>query len=125
MIEKLKHMYRFEPEVQVIKKGSPGETKKQSFAEFKLRCCLYGGKLARLGGLAYLGETSFIPRSYEISYLSSIKKFVMSLEKECFNSKQWCKAIMQNKCFNLINIWKTKQSWLKKTPPYARRSGKN
>ena len=73
MIQTLKYMYGFEQEVQVIKKGSSGETKKQSFAECKLRGCSYGGELARLGGLAYLGETIFIPRSYGISYLSPIK----------------------------------------------------
>ena len=41
------------------------------------------GELARLGGLARLGEMIFTPRSYGIFYLSSIKKFVMSLEKDC------------------------------------------
>ena len=40
----------------------------------------YGGELARLGRLA---ETIFIPRSYGIFSLSSIKKFVMSMEKDC------------------------------------------
>ena len=33
-------------------------------------------ELARLGGLAYLSEMIFIPRSYEIFYLTSIKKFI-------------------------------------------------
>ena len=28
MIQKLKHMYQFQPELQVIKKGSPGEIKR-------------------------------------------------------------------------------------------------
>ena len=46
------------------------------------RGCSYGGELARLGGLAHLGEMIFIPRSYGIFYLSSIKKFVMSFEKD-------------------------------------------
>ena len=32
-------------------------------------------------GLAHLGEMVFIPRSYEIFYLTSTKEFVMSLEK--------------------------------------------
>ena len=45
--------------------------------------CSHGGKLARLGGLARLSEMSFIPRSYEIFYLSSIKECVMLLEKDC------------------------------------------
>ena len=40
------------------------------------RGCSYEGELARLGGLARLGEMIFIPRSYGIFYLSSIKKFV-------------------------------------------------
>ena len=48
-----------------------------------LRGCSYGGELARLRGLARLGEMIFIPRSHGIFYLSSIKKFVMSLEKDC------------------------------------------
>ena len=43
----------------------------------------YRGELARLGGLARLGEMNFIPHSYGIFYLNSIKKFVMSLEKDC------------------------------------------
>ena len=49
----------------------------------ELRGCSYGGELARLRGLARLGEMIFIPRSHGIFYLSSIKKFVMSLEKDC------------------------------------------
>ena len=43
--------------------------------------CSYGGELARLSGLARLGEMIFIPHSHGIFYLSSIKKF-MSLEKD-------------------------------------------
>ena len=49
----------------------------------KLRGCSYGGGLAQLGGLAHLGEMIFTPRSYGIFYLSSIKNFVISLEKDC------------------------------------------
>ena len=49
----------------------------------RVRGCSYGGELARLNGLARLGEMIFIPRSHGILYLSSIKKFVMSLEKDC------------------------------------------
>ena len=45
--------------------------------------CSYGGELARLSGLARRGEMIFIPRSNGIFYLSSINKFVMSLEKDC------------------------------------------
>ena len=55
--------------------------KEATRAEIALRGCSYGGELARLGGLAHLGEMIFIPRSYGIFYLSSIKKFVMSLER--------------------------------------------
>ena len=44
--------------------------------------CSYGGKLARLSGLARQGEMIFIPRSHGVFYLSSIKKIVMSLEKD-------------------------------------------
>ena len=39
--------------------------------------------MAQLRGLARLGEMIFVPRSRGIFYLSSIKKFVMSLEKDC------------------------------------------
>ena len=42
------------------------------------------GELVRVGGLAQLDEMIFIPRSYEIFYLTSLKNFVMSLEKNCF-----------------------------------------
>ena len=48
----------------------------------RLRGSSYGGELARLSGLARLGEMIFIPCSHGIFYLSSIKKF-MSLEKDC------------------------------------------
>ena len=44
--------------------------------KIRLRGCPYGGELTRLGGLARVGEMIFIPRSYGIFYLSSIKKFV-------------------------------------------------
>ena len=44
----------------------------------KIRGCSYGGELAWLGGLARLGEIIFIPRSYGIFYLSSVKKFAVA-----------------------------------------------
>ena len=50
---------------------------------FIFRGCLYGGELTRLGGLACLGEMIFNSLSYGIFCPSSIKKFVMSLEKGC------------------------------------------
>ena len=40
-------------------------------------------EVGRLSGLAHLGEIIFIPRSHGIFYLSSIKKFAMSLNKDC------------------------------------------
>ena len=46
------------------------------------RGCLHGGELALLSGLAGLGEIIFIPRSHGIFYLRSVKKLVMSLEKD-------------------------------------------
>ena len=55
----------------------------QSAVNFLIRGCSYGGELARLGGLARLGEMVFIPRSNGIFCFSSNKKFVMSLEKVC------------------------------------------
>ena len=48
-----------------------------------LRGCSYGGELARLSGLARPGKMVFIPRSHVIVYLSSMKKFAVSLEKDC------------------------------------------
>ena len=52
-----------------------------SFSDI-LRGCSNRGELARLSGLARLGEMIFIPRSNGDFYLSSIKKFAMSLEKD-------------------------------------------
>ena len=80
--------------------------------------CSYGGELARLGGLARLGEIIFIPRSYGIFYLSSIKKFCYVAGKRLFDQVvftiKWRKSIMQNKYSYIINFWKAKQNWLKK-----------
>ena len=56
--------------------------KKFSRNYMKLRGCSRGGELARISGMARLGEMVFIPSSHRIFYLSSIKKFVMSLEKD-------------------------------------------
>ena len=48
-------------------------------------------ELARLDGMARLGEMTFIPRPYGIFHLTSIKEFamslekIMSLEKDCFD----------------------------------------
>ena len=55
----------------------------------------YGGELAGLGGLARQGEMIFIPRSYGIFYLSSIKKFVQ---------KKICHYAEQMDLYHLINI---------------------
>ena len=80
----------------------------------KFRCRSYGGELAWLGGLARLGEMIFIPCLYGIFYLSSIKKFVISLEKNWSNSlrEQWHKAIMQNKCsYNKAKLIKENSIW--------------
>ena len=44
-----------------------------------LKGCSYGSELARLSGLARLGEMIFISRSCGIFYLSSIKKFVKKI----------------------------------------------
>ena len=41
--------------------------------------------LTPISRLAHSGEMIFIPRSYEIFYLTSIKKVVMALEKDCFD----------------------------------------
>ena len=53
------------------------------FINISHKGCSYGDELARLGGLAHLDEMTFISRSCGIFYLSSIKKFVMSLKKDC------------------------------------------
>ena len=64
---------------------------------------LYGGELARLGGLARLGEMIFISRSYRIFCPSSIKNFVKQIVwSSSFYSKIWRKAIMQSKCSYII-----------------------
>ena len=79
------------------------------------------GELVQLSGLVHPGEMIFIPRSYGICYVTSIKKFVMSLEKNLkrckvfhfFYNKQWRKAainkllqklgsFMQNNCSYII-----------------------
>ena len=44
-----------------------------------LRACSYGAELARLGGLARLGEMIFIPRSYGILYSVQSKSFLKRL----------------------------------------------
>ena len=49
---------------------------------FTQRGCSYEGELARLSGLAHLGEMIFITHSHGIFYLSSVKESVMSLEKD-------------------------------------------
>ena len=76
----------------------PGEISLH-FVEIPPRGCSYRGKPAWLGGLARLGEMIFIPRSHEIFYLNSVKKFVMLLKKKIiwsssFYNKQWHKAFM-------------------------------
>ena len=81
----------------------------------ELRGCSYEGELAQLGGIARLGEMIFIPRSYGMkssilvqskSLLCRWKKIVWSSN---FYNKQWCKAIMQNKCSYIIYLTSEKQ----------------
>ena len=43
------------------------------------------GEVALLGGFAQLGDKIFVQRSYGISYLTSFKQFVISLEKDWFD----------------------------------------
>ena len=43
-------------------------------------------ELAQVGGLTHPGEVIFIPRSYGIFYLILMKKFVISLEKDCLDT---------------------------------------
>ena len=87
---KLDHGGKIEKEKQLFFLSDQGMTLQCHFTrhivsknEEILRGCSYGGELARLGGLAHLGEMIFIPRSYGIFCVSSVKKFVRSLKKEC------------------------------------------
>ena len=57
------------------------------------RKIFYVGELVRLGGVARLGEITFIPHSYGIFHLGWIKKIVWS---SSFYNKKWRKAIMHN-----------------------------
>ena len=52
----------------------------------KIKGLFIWGELALLDGLAHLGGMIFNPSSYGIFYLTSIKKFVLSLETNCFDS---------------------------------------
>ena len=81
--------------------------------KIRLRGCSYGGELTRLGGLARVGEMIFIPRSHGIFYLSSIKKFVMSLEKDFHQAVFTINSDVKPLCRTYVLI--AKQSWLKKT----------
>ena len=65
----------------------------------------YLGELARLGGLVHLVEMIFISRSYGIFYLTSIKKFDMSLEKDCFGTSLFSMRL-QKGCSNSILLYK-------------------
>ena len=62
-------------------------------------------------GLAHLGEMVFIPRSYEIFYLTSTKEFVMSLEKGFSITSQQIFVGLQHvfsvTIFRLENVLKT------------------
>ena len=58
--------------------------------DFPKEVLSYGGNLARSRRLPALGVMIFIPLLYGNFYLSSIKKFIMSLEKDwsiCFYNK--------------------------------------
>ena len=86
----------------IVSNNKPA-TKRKTNTAYKLAEGLFiWGELARLSGLPHLGEMVFIPRCHRIFCLSSVKKFVMSLEKDClmiiFYNKQWRKGIMQNIC---------------------------
>ena len=77
------------------------------------------GELARLGGLAHLGEIIFIPRSYVHmeSYISFQSKSLLYRWKKIvwprsflsgfkilsiFCTEQWRKVVIQNKCSYII-----------------------
>ena len=115
--------------------------KKFNMLKFFLGVFIWGG-LTPQGGLAHLGEMIFIPRSYGIFYLTSIKIFVMSLEKDFdtyssrgfmflsffYNKHVKLWEINYSKCsvhscranvLILFNIWKKKRkkNWLKKLYP--------
>ena len=102
----------------IVSNNKPATKRKTNIA-YKLAEGLFiWGELARLSGLAHLGDMNFIPRCYGIFCLSSVKKLVMSLEKNCL-----MKHVLMGNCSYtnyLINIWK-KKNWLKKTLSYLAR----
>ena len=59
-------------------------TKLDTFSKLSKKLFIWD-ELAWLSGLAHLGEMIFISRLYGIFRLASIKRFVMSLEKDCFD----------------------------------------
>ena len=77
------------------------------FIVLLLRGCSYGGELVWLSGLAPLGEMIFILHSHGIFYISSIKKFVMSLEKDylikCFLQYGDVKPLSRTNVLTLFN----------------------
>ena len=75
------------------------------------RGCSYWGELAWLGGLARLGEMVFIPRSYGIFYLSSIKKFVKKIDQINSDVTPSCRTNV----LILFNYLKSKTKLLKET----------
>ena len=91
----------------IVSNNKPATKRKTNIA-YKLAEGLFiWGELARLSGLAHLGEIIFIPRCHGIFCLSSVKKFIMSLEKD-----RLMKHVLMSKCSYtnyLINIWKKKK----------------
>ena len=94
----------------IVSNNKPATKRKTNIA-YKLAEGLFiWGELARLSGLAHLVDMNFIPRCHGIFCLSSVKKLVMSLEKNCL-----MKHVLMSNCSYtnyLINIWKKKKKKL-------------
>ena len=67
----------------IVSNNKPATKRKTNIAHKLAEGLFTWGEPARLSGLAHLGEMIFIPRCYGIFCLSSVKKFVMLLEKDC------------------------------------------
>ena len=88
----------------IVSNNKPATKRKTNSAYKPAEGLFIWGELARLSGLVQLGEMIFIPSCHGIFCLSSAKKFVMSLEKDCL-----MKHVVMSKCSYtnyLINIWK-------------------
>ena len=96
----------------IVSNNKPATKRKTNIAYKLAEGLLFiWGELAHLSGLAHLVDMNFIPRCHGIFCLSSVKKLVMSLEKNCL-----MKHVLVSNCSYtnyLINIWKKKKKLIK------------